>query len=341
MMRRIKLYLRIFIFSTPVFVFSFLISSCEEEIDLIMESPSTPVIYCLINPFDTVHYVRVTKTYIPDNVNNNIPLSDDSLYFSGEVEVSLERWNENRAIETIKFQKTTEISKDHGLFPNQNNILFIANHSITPGDRYILYVYIKDRGLIIDAETVMVGELDVIDPLPFVNREITLLENQDYKVRWNLASAAWIYQVVSRFNYFEITDGDTIQKNFEWVLNASYPGEHLENFIYTNINGSRFYQEILKNIKENPEVTRKVKDMDIVIYYGGMELRNYVESLNPSRSVLQEKPKYSSFKYCEGVFSSLSKNENKGIGLSKIFIDSIADGKKTKNLNFLDSDNIY
>ena len=322
-----------------VIVLLLTINSCEEEIDIIMEGESVPIIYCLIDPFDTLHYVRVSKTYLPDNEINKIPLSADSLYYQGEIEVSLEHWVDNQAIETIIFQKQTEIIKDQGLFPNENNTLFMANCKIYAEDKYKLYVYIKESGLIIDAEAVMVGELDVIDPDPSINRKITLLENEDYTVRLNFASDAWIYQSTARFNYLEIIGQDTLAKHFNWVLNAAKPGNDLTNVISINMNGSRFYQEMIKNISENQDVIRKAKNMDIIIHFGGIELCNYVESISPSTSVLQEKPSYTNFKYCEGVFSSLGNKEINKIPLSQVFIDSIAKGNKTRILNFLDSNN--
>lgn len=325
-----------FIIITPFFY------SCEDEVDVFSGEPSVPIIYCLLNPFDSVQYVRIGRTYIVEKGTIGIPNSADSLFFPGEIEVSLERWNEDIVEETILFEPYNEVSKDEGLFPSDLNKLFRTDRKIFPNTKYVLYVYLKDRELILDAEAMMVGELNVIDPFPLPERRMTLSIDQDYVMRWDLAPEAWIYQAVVTFHYDEIIGTDTIQKSFDWVQNVSQPDFLTREFITMRLNGARFYQEMNNSIEQNSAVKRKAVDISITFYFGGVELRFYVESIKPSSSILQEKPSYSNFNYCEGVFSSLATKKIDGIELSNIFIDSIAGSKMTENLSFVNSkDSLY
>lgn len=306
--------------------------SCTEEIDVFADGPSVPIVYCLLNPFDTIHYVRISKSYVFDKGNNSITSEPDSLVYPGEVQVSLERWNEDRVEEIIEFDKYIGQDKDPGDFPGDRNILYRAVSKIYPESKYILYVYLKDRGMVLNATTTTVGKLRVIDPLPIPQRKITLTSNMDYTIRWNLTSEAWIYQTVVKFNYDEIIETDTIRRYFDWIQKTVNPDFLESNIISSRLNGSIFYKEMLKKIQENPLIKRKAVDMDFSFYFGGIELRYYVESISPSASVLQEKPSFTNFNNCEGVFSSLSNKELINIPISDIFIDSIAGSLLTSHL---------
>ncbi len=325
-----------FILITPFFY------SCEDEVDVFSGDPSMPIIYCLLNPFDSVQYLRIGKSYTVEKGTTGVPGSADSLYFSGDVIVSLERWNEDEVEETIEFEPYNEIIKDEGIFPTGLNNLYRTDKRIYTDSKYVLYVYLKDRELILDAEAFMVGELEVIDPFPLPEKKITLSVDQDYVMRWNLAPEAWIYQAVVTFNYDEITATDTIRKSFDWVQNVSQPDFLTRDFISMKLNGARFYQEMIKHVKQNSLLKRKAIDLTFTFYFGGVELRFYVESIKPASGILQEKPSYSNFKNCQGVFSSLATKQVNEVELSTIFIDSIANSKMTGNLNFVNSkDSLY
>jgi len=317
-------------------------NSCEDEVNVFSGDPSVPIIYCLLNPFDSVQYVRISKTYTVEKGTTGLPESSDSLYFSGEIMVSLERWEEDEVVETIIFEPYNSIVKDEGIFPSDKNLLFRTDETIYPDSKYILYIYLKDREMVITAEAMMVGNLEVIDPFPLPERRVTLSIDQDYVMRWELAPEAWIYQSVVTFNYDEISGADTIRKSFDWIQKLSRPDFLSRDYITSKLNGARFYQEMVLQVEPNSLVKRKALDLTYTFYFGGVELRFYVESIEPASGILQEKPSYSNFNLAEGVFSSLATKKITGIEISNIFIDSIAGSKMTGNLSFVDSkDSLY
>jgi len=321
---------------------SFLFNSCEEGIEVFSDGSSVPIVYCLLDPFDTVQYVRLSKTYIIEQGNNPIISTGDSLIYPGNVQVSLDRWENGDIVETILFNEVNNIQKEEGLFPVEKLDLYASYNDILPETKYTLNIYLEDRGLIISAYTVTIGDLKVIDPFPLPQRRITLNSNMDYTIRCNLAQEAWIYQTITRFNYLEIYGQDTIAKFFDWKQNVKQPDYNSADYVTFHLNGPIFYQEMLKNIEANPDVTRKSVDMSFLFYYGGMELNYYVISISPSSSALQEKPNYTNFTNCEGIFSSLSSKEITKVQLSKIFIDSIANSIWTGHLGFVNSkDSLY
>ena len=316
--------------------------SCEEEINVFVGGDPAPIAYCLLNPYDSVQYVRLTRTYIVDNGTSGYPSSVDSLYFDGEIQVSLERWENYQVKEIIEFEQYDSIIKEPGDFPTEKNILFRYFGNIYPEGKYILYINLIDRNLKLYAETITVGELDIIDPLPFTEREITLTSEQNYDIKFNLALQAWIYQTSVIFYYDEITEDDTIRKSIEWIQTVKKPNFQTREHISIRLNGSKFYQVLKNEISENSNVKRKALDFSFNFYYGGTDLRFYVESITPSSSVLQEKPSYTNFTNSQGIFSSLAIKRIENIQFSKIMIDSIAHSAVSKSLGFVDSkDSLY
>ena len=336
-MRNLIKYLNI-LFLSSVIIFN----SCEEGVEIFSGDPSVPIIYCLLDPFDTVQYVRISKTYTIEQGTNPITSCADSLIYPGDIEVSLDRWGGGKVVEIILFEKTTGINKEQGLFPGEYNDLYRTFDPIYPETKYTLHVYLEDRGLVLSAETITLGELKVIDPFPLPQRKITLSSNMDYTIRCNLATEAWIYQTTVSFYYLEIHNADTLYTSFDWLQDIDQSGFLGTDIISFNLKGPLFYREMLDNIEENNDVKRISLDMTFIFYYGGKELSYYVESIKPSAGVLQEKPNYTNFTNCEGVFSSLSVKEINNIQLSKIFIDSIAGSELTRHLGFVNSrDSLY
>ncbi|MFC2117657.1 hypothetical protein ACFLSY_03335 [Bacteroidota bacterium] len=316
--------------------------SCEDEVDAFVEGDPVAIVYCLLNPFDSVQYVRINRTYLSEEGTEGFPSTSDSIYFMEDIQVSIERWEDNEVKETIIFEKYEGKPKDSGNFPNDKSILYRAEGKIYTQSKYILYLYMTESENIIQAEATTIGDLVIIDPFPIPERKVTLSSIQDYTIRWDLSPEAWIYQTAVRFNYDEINGEDTLRKSFDWMLNISQPDFQKREYVSARINGSKFFQILVQNIEENTSVKRKAVDLDFIFYYGGVELRFYVESISPSTTVLQEKPSFTNFTNAEGIFSSLAKKEILSIQLSNIMIDSIAHSSVSRNLSFVDHlDSLY
>ena len=100
-----------------IILFIFLLSpaACSSEIDIWDEQPTMPVVYALINPLDTLHYVRVQRSFIIRKKEDWQNLPPDSLYFS-DVEVILYGRKNGENMWVRQFQESIE-PKEDGLFP--------------------------------------------------------------------------------------------------------------------------------------------------------------------------------------------------------------------------------
>lgn len=101
---------------------------CSSDFEISDNSLPVPVIYSIIDPYDSVNYVRVGKTFKIKNQDDWATLNPDSLMYH-EVEVLLHGKQGNQIRWTEPF---TEISivKDKGYFPSGNMQLFKLDHRL-------------------------------------------------------------------------------------------------------------------------------------------------------------------------------------------------------------------
>jgi hypothetical protein len=311
------------------------IYSCSTDIDINATNQDTPIVYCILNTADTFQYVRLQKTYLIDQAALEYPPHPDSLIFPGEIVISLERWQNDKVVETFRFKPTEEIKKDTGFFPSEKHILYRAKAKILPEQLYRLYIYIGSKEKVLYAETRTLGALRVVDPIPLNVRKVSLYEGNNYTCRWQPVEEAGVYQVMLRFNYNETRDGVTTLKTINWPQGYSNPGSNIE-YLSKDISGARFMHILEETLKAEPGVVRQAVDVDFQILSGGVELKYYIESTAPSEGALMEKPVYSNVTNGIGLFSSMAEVNVTGLFLSGVTLDSIAYGQYTRDLGFLD-----
>jgi hypothetical protein len=112
-----------FSFFLLVFVFG-----CSSDLEINQNHPVMPVIYAIINPYDSVHYVSVQKTFTINTKGDWSNLNADSLQFQ-DVEVFLLGKKGDSIKWAQQFSKTSSY-KDTGLFPSGNYQVFKLHHSL-------------------------------------------------------------------------------------------------------------------------------------------------------------------------------------------------------------------
>lgn len=312
-----------------------IIQSCETEIEINTTNQDVPIVYCILNTADSIQYVRLQKTYLVDQAAMETPPESDSMYFPGEVVITMERWSGEKVMETVRFTPTNEIPKDSGFFPSDKNLLYRAKLKIQPLQKYRLYIYLGIKEKVLYAETLTIGKLSVIDPIPLPQRKISLNIGSNYISRWEPVENAGIYQVGVRLHYNETTNGHTVEKFLDWPQGYTNPSTNVE-YLSREISGARFMHILDDGLETLPGVVREVKSLDFIIMSGGLELKYYIESTAPSEGALMEKPVYSNVNNGIGVFSSVARVDVTPLFLSSVSIDSIAYGQYTSDLGFLD-----
>lgn len=101
---------------------------CSTDLPIVNEHPAVPVIYAQIDPYDTVNYVRVEKTFKINRKEDWGMLNRDSLMYK-KVEVCLHGKKGEIITWTEQF-KETEAIKDTGFFPPGEYQAFKLDHKL-------------------------------------------------------------------------------------------------------------------------------------------------------------------------------------------------------------------
>jgi len=93
-----------------------LLTSCSNDLDLIISGEPIPVVYFVFNPEDTVYSVTLTHSFEGTNNAYNMAKNPDSVYFSS-AEIKLEGWAGDYKAWESAFN-LSNIVKEPGIFPS-------------------------------------------------------------------------------------------------------------------------------------------------------------------------------------------------------------------------------
>lgn len=324
---------RFFPYSFILFVF--LINSCESDIDLIFESSSKPVVYCLLNPKDSIQYIRISRSFIVRGNPAGQPVSPDSLILNENFYAYLESENPDGTRKIHYFQMTSINQRDSGLFPRDGLVVFQTNCPVQGGNEYGLYIHFPERPMLVAGSVTVVNPVEILDPDPLPGREVTFLEDQGYLVRWTKSVKFAVYQPLIRFIFLE---GD---KNFQIRREVDMPQPMVygdsENAILTSyLNGAGFIDDLVANLSvPDSGLRRKIIGFDLLMTTGGPELAVFTRSGQNAIGSFTGMDEYSNLDGAVGIFSSVTYMGTFNNRLSDLTINYLADSEKTRHLKFL------
>ena len=115
--------MRVFYFIVLIFILG-----CSSDLEIMQDYSNVPVVYAVINPYDSVNYVRVEKTFKIHKKEDFFTLNNDSLQYNN-VEVFLHGKAGDSIIWTEQFNET-RVDKEEGLFKVEDFKIFQLNHRL-------------------------------------------------------------------------------------------------------------------------------------------------------------------------------------------------------------------
>jgi hypothetical protein len=321
-----------------LFISLLMLLSCEEEVVVMGDYPSKPIVYCILNPGDSIHYLRISKSFVIREDPERIVIDSDSLIFKEEFYAYLEEEKPDRSGQVEFFYPSQFTQRDSGLFPGKGLATLSANMKVRPGMPYGLYINIPGLPRVLSGSIDVIVPVKVLDPDPLPGRRTTILPDQGYTLRWSSSSKYSVYQVSMNLNYLE---GDA-EFNTSKSLELPWPLIYVNNdspIISYYINPASFYKKLIRDLSAPPQgMKRKIIGFDIEISSGGEELSlasqmsdNYYESFYGLND-------YSNVDGAIGVFSSFSLDGSYNNLFSDFTIDYLATSDSTSHLGFLKHD---
>jgi hypothetical protein len=288
-----------------------LMVSCETDFDVFSEWKDITVVYGILDQTDSVHYLKVNKTFLgPDNTMQYSAIEDSSSY-GGGLDVKLIE-NRNGAIRDIVFDTTSVYCKEPGLFYFPHQLLYNSKEVLNEEGSYTLHILNKATGKVVSATTALIHDFEVENPSPYS----TIFEFQSrilskQKFIWVSAINGKRYQLTIRFFFKETSaDGDTLLRSVEWsqdqLISENPTQQNQMESIYYN---EKFFATCIRYIPytdagaEALVNTRLVHRVDFIYTVIGNEFNTYLDFNAPMVGVMPEKPEYTNITNGMGLFS--------------------------------------
>lgn len=312
------------------------IVGCESDIDVYREGNPLPVAYCILNQDSNTQNLRISRSYSSYRASDP-PGSPDSLLFERALEAVIEEVDGDKVVKRVFF-KPVEIQKDEGFFPYTEHWIYTAEINILPDTDYKLIIYLDEIDKIVYATCTTVTPFDILNPAYPEVRQLSFQTNHNPQFYWTKSKNGALYQLGFTLNYLEITDDRIETKELDIFLNTIFKLESSGHFFSQSINSAQFYINLAGQLKPDPAVIRQCISADAFIFCAGEELAYLVrlQEEGQSFSLMEFSNVYNGI----GVFSSRIMLKNNGFELTGQTIDSLAYGRYTHTLNFLDKNGV-
>ncbi len=326
-----------------IFLLAFVIG-CSSDLDIIYDQPTVPVVYALINPYDTMHYVRVQKTFVINTKDDWSYLNSDSLHFD-DVEVFL-YGKTGDSIKWVEQFTKTSVVKDDGFFPAGNYKIFQLDHPLpiklsNPSRAYyghpdtdslILEVRIHDTGLITRAAAKVLNAGKIIaykspnliyvyggKPSVFALPGTGESPGREFSVVYR--------QIEFSVHFKEYYENSYSVQEISWIANSGWDGN--DYFISA---GNLFNRMRPLFSKNDSILSRRLDSIDIAITKPSRFFNDYWFIREHWEN--SDRPPYTNFDNSYGMFITIVKDKLTGMGLDNQSLDSLCNSFQYKDMKF-------
>ncbi|MFN0187088.1 MAG: hypothetical protein ACKVQV_00145 [Bacteroidia bacterium] len=315
---------------------SFLLTSCENDLDIIEDYKEIPIIYSLVNPSSTTHYVRVQKAFL--GVGNALLMAQesDSLYYDpSKVRVYLEKLNLNSVVESYPMQPDFTQFKNEGLFTDNDHYVFrLDSVRLNPNFLYQLRFHNIESGLVITGRTRIIEPIyqNTLSPTTRIN----LADDDPYKIRFISSKYGKMYGLIMRIRYTETTKlTQAIKNKYEdyklpYLTSLTLNGGQELSF---QLDGKSIFQFLGSRIKVDTTVTRRLIDFksDFIFTTATDDFYNYVQINSPNNTV-NFIPEFTNLSGGKGIFTCRLDTIIPSISFNDISYDSLLNGRYTSHI---------
>lgn len=299
-----------------IFLGSLFLSSCETEIDSVSEYKDITVVYGLLNPNETDHYIRISKAFSGEGNAYDLASNANNFYYpDGELSVTIDEYDASGVFKkSFSLARTVnEIPKDNGVFDVSQNVLYkFSEPNLKKDYTYKLKIVNNKLGKEITSETKITSNPTLANQVQLEVNRIQLANingtplTHSFTIKPSFNSGR--VKVNFIFNYTEhYTDFTNKNKQVKISLGeqkttSNEGGDVLE---YT-LSGGNFFSALQNNIPVTVAnlKSRSISNATLEVIVAGIDLSTYIAVNEPSTTVNQNKPEFTNLTNGLGVFSS-------------------------------------
>ncbi len=312
--------------------------SCDNELDIVAPYKEIGVVYGLLNPTDSIHYVRIHKAYLGEGNALVMAQNPDSIYYPDILDVRMQRVINGNVVEDFPLTRFTGDPLDPGTFPSTPNILYKTNgEKIYRDSDYKLLITNTETGYYMESETPIIDSLLISRPPIQSSFPIPWAGSNPILVEYTTGMDAKVSNLTVRFNYREedITTGLITNEFVDWkFLPKDVKNPQVPETVTMQLDGQAFFRFIGDAVKVDPNVKRYALGTDFIITSGAEFLANYININSATTSILTSIPVYSNIDGGTGIFSSRYVQVSPNKPLDANSLSYLSTGPYTDDLGF-------
>jgi len=296
------------IFFILLLIIPFIHNSCKNDLDLLDDYQEKIVCFGVMNPNDTVHFIRVSKVFLGEGNALQFAQIQDSIQLRPEnMEVRIARMQAGVETEFWILEPDTTIPREAGTFLYPGQIVYRgAFPLLTDGSAYKLTVTDLVTGYVTSSVTTVVK--DVVHTSPTVFQMLNFENAGTIGFYFNTGQYARQYQLTLRFWYDEQFIYDTTQvanRYVDWNIGTteSYGTQGGEGLVFA-VTRRNFLNMLPNNIEVNPLVRRISKRIDLYYTSAHDDLVTYIKVQQANAGSSAELPEFTNMENGLGLFTT-------------------------------------
>ena len=304
-----------------VLVCSLFLGSCETEFELVNNEPLKPIVYCLINPYDSIHYARIEKSVKGKGGVLTQIQNSDSLYFEGLNVELVGLKNLNEVWKYRMHERTWE--KEPGIFASDDHRLYVLERELNNEiDSIQIVVHDLADQMLAQSRIKQVNQNYFSSPKPWES-QIGFYREKPYMISFGGL------QLTITVHLTEFYEDSVSLKSISWTtldgFDPDSPGYKLTE--------ERFFNRLKMSLRDGQEVqSRVLRSIDFEGLRWSQDVQDYMDTwLLRAES---DYPPFSNLENAWGIFASFATVKKTGMILDYISNDSLCNGRLTKGLKF-------
>lgn len=269
-----KHFTRLMLFLILVFV---MLESCETDALIYVNHPPVPVVYGIFNTTDSIHYVRVGRSFgALHDPAESAGIKDSVSFSDAQVEVRLLGGRPGSG-SLQRLEKVDSIPKDSGFFYSPDQSLFRFSQQLSPATSQV-EVRVKIPGLPDATAHITPVQLVNLNTPKLAQQYIYLVPSSPWLIQWD--GNPW-NEIDVAFEFLEDRGDSVLTSRWVHIQNTNYFDSPHDRYREMKITYDEFLQETLAQILPDPQVKRIFLGYITINIHGGDEnMVNYMKYIN-------------------------------------------------------------
>lgn len=322
---------RTFSFLSFLCIFIF---SCSNELKINADWKETIIIYGLLDPLDTVQYIKIEKAYLDDKNSALVTAQISDSLDLDPATVILRPTNDTNA--KIILTKVWNIQKSPGIFASDKNPLYRTSYPISPDREYEISATSLKSGQRVWARTRTMAPASIVSPVKS-NLVTFSIGTENISFEWLPKANSFTYDVQMEVVLDEFTEADTnikTSKTIRWNVLTNFKVDPGVQAI-ARVPRLAFLQFLSATLNADSAIFRRVKYVNFLYYGGNQTLADYISVNQPSIGIVQKTAEYTNINGGYGIFASRCFQPVREVKISASSVKILQTNTETKNLNFL------